>query len=223
MPFRPLEHLQRRKVQDAAREAAQEGYAEHHWGAHLSYPVGRREGKPLVFELRLPDGMELVDVVKLAQAARGAPAFVGQGLTALQSAERLPGVVVVGALRPDDTPQDQRPVLATVTVVFTELQGPFNVDDFMPKDGPNTTHSKQDVTQISDRLTGIHRISTESQGEGQEPLPMLLLEYLWQSPFGLVAIAFCTTRLDMMSDVARKLYDEIRQSMYLGEEPSVVA
>jgi hypothetical protein len=107
--------------------------------------------------------------------------------------------------------------------VFTELRGPFNVEDFMPKDGPNTTHSKQDVTQISDRLTGIHRISTESQGEGQEPLPMLMLEYLWQNPHGLVAIAFCTTRLDMMSDVARKLYDEIRQSMYLDDEPSVIA
>jgi hypothetical protein len=223
MPFHPLEHLQRRAVQDAAREAAQEGYAEHHWGTHLTYPVTRREGKPLVFELRLPDGVELVDVVKLAQAAQGAPAFVGHGLTALQTAEEVPGVVVVGALRPDNVPEDQRPVVATVTVVFTELQGPFNVEDFLPRDGPHTTHSKQDYAQMSDRLTRIHRISTESQGDGQEPLPMLLIEYLWQSPYGLVAIAFCTTRMDMMGDVPRDMFDQIRQSMYLGDEPSIVA
>lgn len=219
MPFNPL----RRKVQDAARGAAQEAYAEHHWGAHLSYPVTRREGKPLVFEMRLPDGVEMVDVVKLAESAQGAPAFVGQGLTALQAAAQLPGVVVVGALRPDNVPEDQRPVTATVTVVFTELQGPFNAEDFMPKDGPNTTHSKQDVTQISEHITGIHRISTESQGDGQEPLPMLLLEYLWQSKYGLVAIAFCTTRMDMMGEFARKLYDQIRQSIYIGDQPSVTS
>jgi hypothetical protein len=223
MPFHPLQHLERHTVQGAARNAAQGSYAGSGWGTHLSYSVTRREGKPLVFELRLPDGIELIDVVKLAAAAEGAPAFVGQGLTALQTAQQLPGVVAVTAMRPTNVPEDQRPVVATMTVVFTELQGPFNVEEFMPKDGPNTTHSKQDITQLSDRIWGIHRIATESVGEGQEPLPLLLMEYLWESKYGLVAIAFCTTRMDMMGNAVRQLWDNIRQTMYIGEEPSVTS
>ncbi len=56
-------------------------------------------------------------------------------------------------------------------------------------------------------MTRIHRISGESQGEGKEPLPVLLIEYLWQSKYGLVTLAFATTRLDFMSDEARAIFD----------------
>jgi hypothetical protein len=91
----------------------------------------------------------------------------------------------------------------------------------MPKDAPSTIKSEQDYVQISDRMTRIHRISGESQGEGKEPLPVLLIEYLWQSKYGLVTMAFATTRLDFMSEQARAIFDTMRQMAYIGEEPSI--
>jgi hypothetical protein len=70
MTFHPLQIFALHK----ARDAAQDAYAEHHWSAHYVFAVQRRHGKPLVFECRTPDGLEMVDAVALAQAARGAPA-----------------------------------------------------------------------------------------------------------------------------------------------------
>ena len=206
-----------------ARTAAQKSYEEHHWAAHYGFPVQRAIGPPLVFEVRTPDGLEMVDAVALVQAARGAPAWVGDALNGLQQAVDLPGVVVIGALRPTSSPEAQREVVATLTVTFAQPDGPFDIEAYMPKDSPATLKSQQDYHQLSDNMWRIHRISGESQGEGEEPLPVLLIEYVWQSKYGLVTMAFATTRMDMMGDKPRELFDQIRQSAYIGEEPSITS
>jgi hypothetical protein len=215
MMFHPLQtHLRRN-----AREAADEVFDTGGWHAHYSFPINRPEGEPLVFEIRTPDGIEMVDAVALAQSARGAPAWVGDALDGLEQAVKVPGVVVVGALTAASTHE----VLATLTVMFHELDGPLNIEDFMPKDSPSTIKSDQDYVRISDHMTRIHRISGESQGEGKEPLPVLLIEYLWESKYGLVTLAFATTRLDFMSEEARAIFDTMRQMAYIGQEPSVAS
>jgi hypothetical protein len=219
MTFHPLQIFALHK----ARDAAQDAYAEHHWSAHYVFAVQRRHGKPLVFECRTPDGLEMVDAVALAQAARGAPAWIGDALNGLQQAVEVPGVVLVGALRGIAAPEDQREVVATLTVTFAEPDGPFDIEAYMPKDSASTIESQQDYHQLSDTMWRIHRISGESQGEGKEPLPVLLIEYVWQSKYGLVTMAFATTRMDMMGDKPRELFDQIRQTAYIGEEPSVVS
>lgn len=206
-----------------ARKAAQKSWEEHHWAAHYGFPVPRADGPPLVFEIRTPDGLEMVDAVALVQAARGAPAWVGDGLNGLQHAVDLPGVVVIGALRPTSPAEDQRPVVATLTVTFAQPDGPFDIEVYMPKDSPATIKSEQDYHQLSDTVWRIHRISGESQGEGKEPLPVLLIEYVWQTKHGLVTLAFATTRMDMMGDKPRELFDQIWQSAYIGEEPSITS
>jgi hypothetical protein len=206
-----------------ARGAAQESWAEQGWATHYVFAVHRRHGKDLVFECRTPDGLEIVDAVALAQAARGAPAWIGDALNGLQQAVDVPGVVLIGALRPTTPPEDQREVVATLTVTFAEPDGPFDIEAYMPKDSASTIKSQQDHHQLSDTMWRIHRISGESQGEGKEPLPVLLIEYVWQSKLGLVTMAFATTRMDMMGDKPRELFDLIRQTAYIGENPSMAS
>jgi hypothetical protein len=219
MTFHPLHTYALHK----ARDAAQDAYAEHHWSAHYVFAVNGRHGRQLVFECRTPDGLEMVDAVALAQAARGAPAWIDDALNGLQHAVDLPGVVLIGALRGTSAPEDQREVVATLTVTFAEPDGPFDIEAYMPKDSASTIKSQQDHHQLSDTMWRIHRISGESQGEGKEPLPVLLIEYVWQSRYGLVTMAFATTRMDMMGDKPRELFDQIRQSAYIGEEPSITS
>jgi hypothetical protein len=213
--FNPLQtHLRHR-----AREAADEVFSEGGWHAHYSFAVNRSDGEPLVFEIRTPDGIEMVDAVALVQSARGAPAWVGDALDGLEQAMEVPGVVVVGALCATSTHE----VLATLTVMFRKFEGPLNIDEFMPKDSPATIKSDQDYVRINDHMTRIHRISGESQGEGKEPLPVLLIEYLWETKYGLVTLAFATTRLDFMSEEARAIFDTMRQTAYIGAESSVAS
>jgi hypothetical protein len=206
-----------------ARQASQKSWEEHHWAAHYGFQVQRAAGPPLVFEIRTPDGLEMVDAVALARAARGAPAWIGDALNGLQEAVELPGVVLIGALRGTSTPEAQREVVATLTVTFVEPDGPFDIEALMPKDAPSTIKSQQDCHQLSDHMWRIHRISGEAQGDGREPLPVLLIEYVWKTTYGVVTMAFATTRMDMMGEKASELFDQIRQSAYIGEEPSITA
>ena len=219
MTFNLIEEFARHR----ARHASQDSWEEHHWAAHYGFHVQRAGGPPLVFEIRTPDGLEMVDAVALAQAARGAPAWVGDALNGLQQAVELPGVVLIGALRGTSTPEAQREVVATLTVTFVESEGPVEIEALMPKDSPTTIQSQQDHHQLSDHMWRIHRISGESQGEGKEPLPVLLIEYVWKATYGVVIMAFATTRIDMMGEKASELFDQIRQSAYIGEEPSITA
>jgi hypothetical protein len=219
MTFNPLQILTLHQAKDAAQDA----YAAHGWAAHYVFAVNRRHGKPLVFECRTPDGLEMVDAVALTRAARGAPAWIGDALHGLEQAVDVPGVVVIGALRPTSAPEDQREVVATLTVTFAEIDGPFDIETYMPKDSASTIKSQQDYHQLSDTMWRIHRFSGESQGEGRDPLPVLLIEYVWQSKYGLVTMAFATTRMDMMGDEPRELFDQMRQTAYIGEEPSVTS
>lgn len=209
-------------VEHEVHEATKKVWEEHHWGNQLTFPARGVDDQKLVFQLRLPDGMELIDVVKLAQAARGAPAYVGAAMTALEQAKQVPGVIVVGALRGDGVPEEQREVVAALTVTLTQLDGPFELERFLPKDSSSTVKSEQDHAEISDNTTRVHRISGESQGEGKDPLPMLLIEYLWRSTYGLVTIAFSTSRIDMMTAQAAELFDQIRQTAFIGYRETII-
>lgn len=219
MTFNPLESFASRR----ARKAADKVYSDAHWGTHYVFHVQWSGPHPLVFEMRAPDGLEMVDAVALAKDARGAPAWIGDALTGLEQAVQTQGVVVIGALRGTADPEPQREVVATLTVTFAEPEGPFDIETYMPTDSPSTIKSEQDYHQLSDTAWRIHRISGESQGEGNEPLPVLLIEYVWQTKHGLVTLAFATTRVDMMGDKPRELFDQIWQTAYIGVEPSVAS
>jgi hypothetical protein len=219
MTFNPLESL----VLHRARKAADKVYSDAHWGTHYIFPVPWSGAHPLVFEVRAPDGVEMVDAVALVKNARGAPAWIGDALDGLEQAVQTPGVVVIAALRGTADPEPQREVVATLTVTFAEPEGPFDIETYLPKDSASTIKSEQDYHQLSDTAWRIHRISGESQGEGSEPLPVLLIEYVWQTKHGLVTVAFATTRVDMMGDKPRELFDQIWQTAYIGESQSLAS
>jgi hypothetical protein len=219
MSFNPLDSFTLHR----ARKAADKVYSDAHWGTHYAFPVTWSGPKPLVFEIRAPDGLEMVDAVALAQNARGAPAWIGDALNGLEQAVQVPGVVLIAALRGSADPEPQREVVATLTVTFAEPDGPFDIEAYMPKDSPSTIKSDQDYRQLSDSVWRIHRISGESQGEGNEPLPVLLIEYVWQTKHGLLTLAFATTRIDMMGEKAAELFHQIWGTAYIGEEPSVAS
>ena len=154
----PLDHLRRR---DTEHEFRKNG-----WGPPRSWPVPRADGAPLVFQIRLPDGIELVDVLSLAKRARGAPAVVAQGAAELEQVAGPAGVVVIGALRPAAGPEPDREILATLTVAFSEIKGPLSAEDFRVPDSEQTSRSHQEVLELSDKATLITRVSKESPVKG---------------------------------------------------------
>ena len=190
------------------------------WGPPRSWPVPRADGEPLVFMLRLPDEIELVDVPSLAESARGAPPIVAQGAAALERAAGPAGVVVIGALRPSDVPAAEREILATLTVAFSEkVRGPLSAEDFRVPDSERTTKSHEEVVKVSDKATLIIRVSTESLGEGMDPVLMLLWQYLIETSYGALVMAFSTANQQMMGPASRKLYDSIVETGFIGEQP----
>lgn len=219
MSLNPLTRLAEHRAGQAAQKTMEEGG----WGTHLTFPFVTRQGEKLYFQMRLPDGMEMVDLTQLAEAARGAPAFVGHFATAVAQARDQAGVILVGGLRGTAVPEAEREVLATLTVALTPLEKPFSIDDFMPEDSPSTLHSKQDVVEMTEGLYRIHRISVESVAEGRDPVPMLVIEYVYaNAQGGVLAAAFATQREDMMGDKIRDLFESIRRSFFLGEKPSAL-
>lgn len=206
----PLDHLRRR---DTEHEFRKNG-----WGPPRSWPVPRADGAPLVFQIRLPDGIELVDVLSLAKRARGAPAVVAQGAAELEQVAGPAGVVVIGALRPAAGPEPDREILATLTVAFSEIKGPLSAEDFRVPDSEQTSRSHQEVLELSDKATLITRVSKESPGEGIEPVLMLLLQYLLETRYGALVMAFSTANQEMMGPRPRKLYDRIVETMFIGEQ-----
>jgi len=192
------------------------------WAPARSWPVARANGEPLVFKIRLPVEIELVDVATLARSADGAPPIVAEGAAELERVAGPAGLVVVGALRPCDVPEAQRDVLATLTVAFAEqIKGPPSAADFRVTGPDGESHDH--VTKISDKATLITRGRRESLGEGMEPVRISTWEYLLETSFGALVMAFSTTRLDMAYPVPRKLYDSIVETGYIGEEPPPAA
>lgn len=206
------------KHRETEQHDSQQPFRATAWGEPHSWPVERAEGEPLVFKLRLPVEIELVDVPTLARSAAGAPAVVTQGAAELEQVAGPAGVVLIGALRPSDVPEAQRPVLATLTVAFAEhIKGAPRAEDFPIADSPTTVQSTQDVVKISDKAILINRASMESPGEGMEPVPMIMQQYAIETRFGALVMAFSTANQEMMSPRPRKLYRRIVQTGWIGE------
>jgi len=130
------------------------------------------------------------------------------------------GIVLIGALRPSDVPEAERPVLATLTVAFSEqVKGPLSAVDFPIPDSDHTTQSHQEVTKLSDKATLVTHGSREALGEGMDPVLVMMWQYLLETRFGALVMAFSTANEEMMYPRPCKLYERIVESMFIGEEP----
>jgi hypothetical protein len=186
------------------------------WGAPLSFAVKRAGKASLRFQFQLPEGVRLFDVRRLAAAAAGAPSVVARSAKSLDRASAAGGVIVVGAICPPPSPDGPLTVLATVTVALADVPGPPLLKDYLP---PESARADQALTRLSERVTRIRRLSVEALSEDQEPVPMLMIQYLVKTRYGAMSMAFSTTHPEMFGPSARTLYHRIFETGFIGEAP----
>jgi hypothetical protein len=208
MTANPLNFRARRKAEKTFREGG--------WGPLLTFPVQRPEGKPLVFQMRLPIDHQLVDVPSIARGAVGAPAVLADQTSALERASEAAGVIVVGALCPVSEGAGAPDVLATITVALSDVAGPPTLDTSSGYESP-TSH--REVTKLADKVTRIKRLSAEPVAGRDEPVAMLTLQYLIETRYGAIVMAFSTTRQDMLGGFGEGLFEKIMATGFIGEGP----
>jgi hypothetical protein len=186
------------------------------WGAPLTFAVRRPSGLRLTFRFQLPEGVRLVDIRRLAAAAPGAPSSVARAVTGLDRAAAAGGVILVGAICPPPSPDGPLEVLATVTVALSDVPGPPSLKDYLL---PESERADQEVTRLSEHVTRIRRLSVEALSPEQEPVPMLMIQYLVETRYGAMAMVFSTTHHEMFGPSARTLYHRIFETGFIGEAP----
>ena len=206
MTANPLNFRTRRKAEKAYREGG--------WGPLLTFPVKRPGGEPLVFQMRLPVGHQLLDVPTMARSAVGAPAALAAETDALELASEAAGVIVIGALCPVSEGAGEPDVLATITVVLSDVAGPPSVEEGSGYESPR---SHREVTKLSDKVTRIKRLSAEPVEGSDEPMAMLTMQYLIETRYGAVVMAFSTTRQDMFGGFGEELFEKIMATGFIGE------
>jgi len=185
------------------------------WGAPLRFTVQRPARPPLLFRFQLPEGVRLIDIRRLATAAgAGAPSSVGRAAKGLSRAAEAGGVIVIGAICTPPAPDGPVEVLATVTVALSDLPEPPRIEDHLL---PESERADQEVTHLSERVTRIRRLSVESLSPADEPVPMLVIQYLVHSEYGEMSMAFSTTHHEMFGPSARALYQRIFETGFIGE------
>lgn len=194
-----------------AQAGAEQKFIDAGWGRPLTFEVERTLGRPLVLQFRLPVGVALLDLKRLSGTATGAPASVGRASDALARARSSAGVIVLGAMCPAPKPDTELELLATLTVAFSEVAGPPVIEDQVP---PGV---KQQVERISDKVTRIQRLSAEALEPEQEPVLMLVVQYLLQTQFGALGFNFSTSNPEMFGQWARQMYRELVKTCWIGE------
>jgi hypothetical protein len=184
------------------------------WGAPLRFTV-ERPGRPtLMFRFQLPAAVRLIDVRRLAASGSGVPSSVGHAAKGLSRAAAAGGVIVIGAICTPPEPDGPVEVLATVTAALSEVAGPPRIEDHLL---PESGRADQEVTRLSEQVTRIRRLSVESLSPDQEPVPMLMIQYLVQTEYGAMSMAFSTTHHEMFGPSARALYQRIFETGFIGE------
>jgi hypothetical protein len=203
----PLTTIWRRKAARIYRDGG--------WGPLLSWPVARPGGDPLVFQMRLPARIELVDLHALAAETAAAP---DRPEMALDRAAQVAGAIIVGALRSIASGDEPAEVLATLTVALSDVSGPPVAGD-LAGGFSEDHHSHQEIIVLSDAVTLVKRLSAESVPGVAEPVAMLVMEFLIQTEFGAVAMVFATTHPRMINFQAQAAFQKMMETGYLGERP----
>jgi hypothetical protein len=141
---------------------------------------------------------------------------MGQSRQALVRGAEAVGAIVVGALCADQD-SGEREVLATVTVALSEVMGPPDVKEGNETDGNRRTHTE--VTKLSDKATEVRRLIAETVPGLDEPVPILMVQYLIQTRYGAMTTAFSTTNTDMFGKFGRSMFLKITETGFIGERP----
>jgi hypothetical protein len=201
-----------------ARSRAEATMAEAGWGVKAQWRVPVRAGAPLYFSVRLPDGSSFIDVTELtAQAGDRLPESLGAAASAIEGVDGGPGVICTSALIADDEPEK---VVAVLTAGLAEgVTGLPDVEALgMPSGGEELRRA---VIPISDKAVLLDRTSLERLDPAAEPIPMLLNQFLMESRYGALSMAFTTTLTGMFSEQGRGLMASIARTGWLGETENI--
>ncbi len=209
----PLPLGRRRRLEKRVENVWREGG----YGPVRTWRVKRPGRAPLAFNMRVPLGMELIEVAELAEAAAGAPGLVQQGVAALGEAA-TGGVFLVGALRVTKEPDPADRPTATLTVALSDaVTGPPTVEEIRAglPDDPHTEHEVVELTETVIRITSLTKEPPDAECEPERRL--FVVQYLVQTPFGALAIVFSTTNRDMMGTKAYDIYYQMVKTSTIGE------
>jgi hypothetical protein len=203
-----------------ARRAGQREMAKAGWGVKHEWRAPRTTGgAPLYFSVRVPNGFRFLDVGELAaQAGERLPSGARAGVAALDQVDGQPGTICTAALIDDDHPEN---VLVVLTAGLAEgLSGRPDVDRL----GLQTPGEEVQrfVTELSEKAVLLDRVTMLQLEPGAEPAPMMLHQYLMQTRYGALSMAFTSTQREMFSEQGRKLMADISETGWLGETENLV-
>ena len=84
-------------------------------------------------------------------------------------------------------------------------------------DGDRRTHTE--VTKLSDKATEVKRLIAETVPGQAEPVPILMMQYLLQTRYGAMTMAFSTTNTDMFGTFGRSIFLKVTEMGFIGERP----
>jgi hypothetical protein len=191
------------------RQAAQGG-----WGPVETRQVIGHGGPPLVFQMRLPQGMDLADIP--ADVFLGAPPL-DWAFGRLQTT----GLIVSGALRLGG--EDKPYIMGTMAAAFSDSPWPPNVDDYLVRGVTDEMRPVKTAPVSSDKLAGdgllVSRLRKIQLSSAPRPVILWTAQFLYPKPRGVLAIGFASTNVEVITTDENAAFGKIAELCYLGEKP----
>jgi hypothetical protein len=203
-----------------ARRVGQREMAKAGWGTQCQWRAPRTSGgAPLYFSVRVPNRFRLLDVAELAaQAGDRLPQGARGGAAALDQLVGEPGTICTSALIDDAYPEN---VLVVLTAGLAEGLSGRPDPDRLALSTPGE-EVQRFVTELSEKAVLLDRVTMLQLKPGEEPVPFMLHQYLFETRYGALSMAFTTTQREMFSERGRQLMAGISQTGWLGETDNPV-
>jgi hypothetical protein len=184
------------------------------WTTKYQWPVRRASGGELVLSLRVPPVTRVVDVADLADRAAGAPAGIrGQAQTLRAMVQAPGGIICAAAFVAREDPAD---LAATLTASLAE--GVTGVPDPAELGASVAGETlRRDVRRIGERAVVVDQLSVLPAEPGETPTPMLLMQYLLETRYGALSLAFNTSDVGMITQNGRTIFLDIAATSWIGE------
>jgi hypothetical protein len=75
---------------------------------------------------------------------------------------------------------------------------------------------RRDVRRVGDKAVVIDQLSVLPTASGEQPIPMLLMQYLLQTRYGALSLAFNTSDVGIIKD-GREVFFDIASTSWIGE------
>jgi hypothetical protein len=73
------------------------------------------------------------------------------------------------------------------------------------------------VTKLSDKVIQVKRLIAETVPGQADPVPILMMQYLIETRYGAVTMAFSTTNTDMFGTFGRSMFLKVVETGFIGD------